>query len=74
MRRRAEEEEPTVKAVLEKSMRSDVQEDPSLLSRIEREVLKTWEERRDKLTVLEMRVEEAVFMLRDLAVLGVDDD
>lgn len=72
MRRRAEAEEPTVRAVLEKSERSDVKADPSLLSRIEREVLHAWEERRDKLTVLEMRVEEAVFILRDLAVLGIE--
>ncbi|KAH8117214.1 hypothetical protein DFH11DRAFT_1815987 [Phellopilus nigrolimitatus] len=74
MRRRAEAEDTTVKSVLEKSQRSDVQEDPSLLSRTERDVLKAWEERRDKLSVLEMRVEEAVFILRDLAVLGVEDD
>lgn len=74
MRRRAEEEDTIVKAVREKSERTDVREDSSLLSRTEREVLKQWEERRDKLTVLEMRVEEAVFILRDLAVLGVEDD
>lgn len=74
MRRRGEEEDTTVRAVLEKSERSDVRADPSLLSRNEREVLRTWEERRDKLTALEMRVEEAVFILRDLAVTGVEDD
>ncbi|KAI5124314.1 hypothetical protein M0805_008922 [Coniferiporia weirii] len=74
MRRRAEEEDTTVRAVLEKSERSDVREDPSLLSRTEREVLKSWEERRDKLTVLEMRVEEAVFILRDLSVLGIEEN
>lgn len=72
-RRLAEEEDETVKAVLAKSERSDVREDQSLLSRVEREVLKTWEERRDKLTVLEMRVEEAVFILRDLNVLCIDE-
>ncbi|THH10267.1 hypothetical protein EW145_g1436 [Phellinidium pouzarii] len=74
MRRRAEEEDTTVKAVREKSERTDVCEDSSLLSRTEREVLRQWEERRDKLTVLETRVEEAVFILRDLAVPGVEDD
>ena len=73
-RRRAEEEDVTVQAVLQKCQRTDVQEDPSLLSRIERETLRAWEEKRDKLLVLEMRVEEAVFILRDLAVLGVEDD
>lgn len=72
MRRRKEAEDPTIRAVLEKSERSDVKADPSLLSRVEREVLRSWEERRDKLTILEMRVEEAVFILRDLAVLGID--
>lgn len=72
-RRRAEQEDPTVKAVLAKSERSDVREDPSLLSRVEREVLTAWEERRDKLSVLEMRVEEAVLILRDLSVASVDE-
>ena len=74
MKRRAEKEDATVRAVLEKSERSDVREDPSLLSRHERDVLRGWEERRDKLTVLEMRVEEAVFILRDLTVHAFEDD
>ncbi len=39
VRRDAEEQEPTVKAVLEKCKRSDVQEDESLLTRMEKEVL-----------------------------------
>ncbi|EJD05716.1 uncharacterized protein FOMMEDRAFT_103906 [Fomitiporia mediterranea MF3/22] len=74
MRKRAESEDATVRAVLEKSERSDVRADPSLLTRMEREVLQSWEERRDKLTVLEMRVEEAVFILRDLSLHGVEDE
>ncbi|TDL27244.1 hypothetical protein BD410DRAFT_761941 [Rickenella mellea] len=73
-RRRAEEEDSRVKPVLEKCERSDVRDDASLLNRVEREVLKDWEDRRDKLTILEMRVEEAVFILRDLGVLGIGDE
>jgi len=74
VRRDAEEQEPTVKAVLEKCKRSDVQEDDSLLTRMEKEVLQGWEERRRKLSILEMRVEETVFILRDLAVHGVEEN
>ena len=73
VRREAKGQEATVKAVLEKCKRSDVQEDDSLLTRMEKEVLQGWEERRRKLSVLEMRVEETVFILRDLAVYGVDE-
>jgi DNA-directed RNA polymerase III subunit RPC3 len=73
-RRLVEEEEPTVKAVLEKRQRSDVSQDVErLLTRNEREILAAWEERRDKLTVAEMRVEEAVFILRNLAVGSHED-
>ncbi|KAF6765012.1 RNA polymerase III subunit RPC82 helix-turn-helix domain-containing protein [Ephemerocybe angulata] len=72
-RRRAEREAPEVKAVLEKSQRTDVQQDESLLTRIERETLRDWEAKEQKLTVLESRVEELVFILRDLAVHGIED-
>ncbi|KDQ60607.1 hypothetical protein JAAARDRAFT_31565 [Jaapia argillacea MUCL 33604] len=74
MRRRAEEEEPGVQAVLVKRERSDVSQDEGLLTRVEREILQEWESKREKSTVLEMRVEEAVFILRDLGVLGINDD
>jgi len=74
MRRRAEEEEPNLKAVLEKRERSDVSQDESLLTRMEQELLVEWEKRREKLTVLEARVEEAVFILRDLGALGISDE
>lgn len=74
LRRHAEEEEPGLKAVLEKRERSDVSEDENLLTRLERDVLKEWEGKKERLTVLEMRVEEAVFILRDLGGLGIDDD
>ncbi|TFY65459.1 hypothetical protein EVG20_g5577 [Dentipellis fragilis] len=70
MRRQAEGEETAVKAVLMKRQRSDVSQDESLLSRNEREVLQEWESKQMKLTVLETRVEEAVFILRDLGALG----
>ncbi|KAG1749093.1 RNA polymerase III subunit RPC82-domain-containing protein [Suillus paluster] len=74
VRRQAEQEEPTVKAVLAKRERTDVAQDENLLSRMERDVLKEWETKREKLTVLEMRVEEAVFILRDLDKVGSKED
>jgi len=74
VRRQAEQEEPTVKAVLEKRERTDVAQDENLLSRMERDVLKEWELKRDQLAVLEMRVEEAVFILRDLNTVGANED
>lgn len=67
MRRRAEKEEPMVKAVLEKRSRSDVSEDESLLSSLELDIIKEWQRKEEKLTILEMRVEESVFIVRDLA-------
>jgi DNA-directed RNA polymerase III subunit RPC3 len=53
---------------LEKRERSDVSQDESLLTRLEREVLQTWEAKDERLAVLEMRVEEMVFVLKDLAL------
>lgn len=63
-----------MKAVLEKRERTDVAQDESLLSRMERDVLKEWETKREKLVVLEMRVEEAVFILRDLDTVRNNED
>ncbi|KAF8431810.1 hypothetical protein L210DRAFT_867070 [Boletus edulis BED1] len=74
VRRQAEQEEPNVKAVLLKRERTDVAEDVNLLTRMEREVLAEWERKREMLSVLEMRVEEAVFILRDLDLGGSVDD
>jgi len=74
VRRRAEEEEPGLKAVLDKRERSDVSQDENLLTRMERDILEEWEVKKEKLTMLEMRVEEAVFILRDLSPLGISDD
>ena len=73
MRQRAEAEEPLVKAVLEKRERSDVSQDEErLLTRNERETLAEWEKKREKLTVLETRVEESVFILREFGTFGID--
>lgn len=74
VRRQAEQEIPEVKAVLEKRERSDVQLDESLLTRLERDILAEWQNKQEKLTVLEARVEDAVFVLRDLGVYGYDDE
>ncbi|KAJ7702378.1 RNA polymerase III subunit RPC82-domain-containing protein [Mycena rosella] len=74
-RRQAEREEPMLKAVLEKRERSDVSQDEAgLMSRLELDMIKEWEEKQEKLTVLEMRVEESVFILRDLGVFGISED
>ncbi|OSD02907.1 hypothetical protein PYCCODRAFT_1435188 [Trametes coccinea BRFM310] len=74
-RRQAEQDEPLLKAVLEKRQRTDVSQDEErLLTRNERELLAEWEKKREKLTVLEMRVEEAVFILHDLGTFKVNDD
>ncbi|KAF9234765.1 RNA polymerase III subunit RPC82-domain-containing protein [Melanogaster broomeanus] len=73
-RRHAEREEPNVKAVLTKRERTDVAQDENLLTRMEREILGEWERRREMLNVLEMRVEEAVFILRDLDPGGSTDE
>lgn len=73
-RRRAEREVAEVKTVLEKSSRTDVQQDESLLTRMERDTLKEFRDREARLTALEGRVEETVFILKDLAVHGISDD
>lgn len=73
-RRQAEQEELSVKAVLTKRERTDVAQDANLLTRMEREVLAEWERKREMLNVLEMRVDEAVFILRDLDLGGSMDD
>ncbi|KAI0080589.1 hypothetical protein K474DRAFT_1769343 [Panus rudis PR-1116 ss-1] len=73
-RRQAEEEEPVVKAVLEKRQRTDVMQNEELLTRNEREILAQWQKKREKLTVLEQRVEEGVFILRDFGSHGIKDE
>ena len=74
-RRQAEQDEPLLRAVLEKRQRSDVSQDEErLLTRNERELLAQWEKKREKLTVLETRVEAAVFILHDLGAFKINDD
>ncbi len=74
-RRQAEQEESNLKAVLEKRQRSDVRQDEErLLTRNERELLVQWEKKSEKLTVLEMRVEETVFILRDLGTFAINEE
>ena len=74
-RRQAEQEEPNLQAVLEKRQRSDVSQDEErLLTRNERELLAQWDKKREKLTVLETRIEEAVFILRDLGTFLINED
>jgi DNA-directed RNA polymerase III subunit RPC3 len=75
VRRQAEAEEPLVKAILEKSQRSDVRQDVErLLTRNEREELAAWEKRSDELTLVETRVEEMAFILRTLGNTVMDDE
>lgn len=73
VRRQAEQETADVKAVIEKRGRSDVSQDESLLSRLERGILEEWEDKQNRLTVLEMRTDETIFILKDLGVLGIHD-
>ena len=73
-RRRAERAISDVSVVLEKCERSDVSQDESLLTRLERDLLKEWQTKQTKLGVLEMRVEEIIFLLKDLNVVCVNEE
>jgi len=53
---------------LEKRERTDVAEDQDLLTRPEKELLQEWDERMMRLTAAAGRVDEAVFVLRDLGM------
>jgi DNA-directed RNA polymerase III subunit RPC3 len=72
-RRRAEGEDALVRAVLDKRARSDVEQDEGLLARNEREVLAEYDARCERLTIIEMRVNEAVCVLRDLRAGGGEE-
>ncbi|TFK67900.1 hypothetical protein BDN72DRAFT_842495 [Pluteus cervinus] len=74
MRMQSEEEQGDVRAVLEKTERSDVRQDESLLTRLERDILAEWRLKQEKLIIMQLRVDEAVFVLRDLSVYGADQD
>lgn len=65
-RKVAESERPLVKALLETRERMDVAEDRDLLTVAEKRILQQWEDKMVKLTVLEARLEEAIFILREL--------
>ncbi|CAE6341174.1 unnamed protein product [Rhizoctonia solani] len=56
-------EKERVQSILDKRDRSDIAGDESRLNRGEREDLKEWETKRDKLLVLIHRVDEAAFVL-----------
>lgn len=73
-RRRAEREISDVSIVLDKCERSDVSQDESLLTRLERDLLKEWQTKQTKLGVLEMRVEEIIFLLKDLSTVCVNEE
>ena len=73
-RRRAEREISDVSIVLEKCERSDVSQDESLLTRLERDLLKEWQTKQTRLGVLEMRVEEIIFLLKDLSAVCVNEE
>ncbi|KAF7311638.1 RNA polymerase III subunit C3 [Mycena kentingensis (nom. inval.)] len=73
VRRQTEKEDGMLKAVLEKRERSDVSEnEEGLMSRMELDMIREWEEKREKMTVLELRVEECVFILRDLGMFSLE--
>ncbi|KAG8936233.1 RNA polymerase III subunit C82 [Tulasnella sp. 418] len=63
---RDREEQEKVRPVLDKRDRSDVAGDERLLGRAEIAALREWEEKQMRLNVLAQRVEEAVFILRDM--------
>ena len=73
MRKRAEEEDNALlRGVLEKADRGKQQSEEDTLTRPEREILADWREKRRKLTVLEMRVLQSVFVLKELGGSDVD--
>lgn len=63
---RTAEEESQVRPSLEKRDRTDLHGQEHLLNRHDLAVLNEWEEKQEKLHVLAMRVEENVFILRDM--------
>ncbi|KAG7086711.1 hypothetical protein E1B28_002647 [Marasmius oreades] len=69
-RRQAEREDPMVVAVLEKRERSDVKEDEGLLSVMEKDTIRLWEDTEERLGVLEGRIQECVFIVRELGKVG----
>jgi len=70
VRKQAETEERGIMAALDKRERSDVSQNEGLLTRNERETLREWESKIEKLTVLEARVDDVVFILNDFGGLS----
>jgi len=73
---RRREEESKVRVVLDKKERSEAAAAAAelTLGRAERETLKEWEEKKERLGVLERRVGECVFVLKDMGgPKGVED-
>ncbi|KAF8599598.1 hypothetical protein BDV93DRAFT_497587 [Ceratobasidium sp. AG-I] len=60
---RLDTEKERVQSIIDKRDRSDIAGDETRLDRGEREDLREWEAKRDKLLVLTQRVEEAAFVL-----------
>ncbi|KAL0569635.1 RNA polymerase III subunit C82 [Marasmius crinis-equi] len=58
-RRQAEREDPMLVAVLEKRERTDVKMDEGLLSPMERDMIRSWEEKEERLGVLEERIQDS---------------
>ncbi|KAF9257790.1 hypothetical protein L218DRAFT_1080756 [Marasmius fiardii PR-910] len=74
-RRQSERGDPMVVAVLEKRERTDVKEDEGLLTALEKDMIKSWEDKEERLGVLEGRVQECVFIVRELGkVRGVNEE
>ncbi len=67
-RKEGEASSPLIRGLLEKCSREDVANDESLLSHTEKALLQTWQSTRDRLSVLANRLDEALFVLRDLRV------
>ncbi|KAG8901824.1 RNA polymerase III subunit C82 [Tulasnella sp. 403] len=63
---RDRDEQENVRPVLDKRDRSDVNGDERLLGRGEITMLREWEDKQERLNVLAMRVEENLFILRDM--------
>lgn len=66
MRKRSEEEDNMlIRGVLEKADRGGIR-DETLLTRPEQDMLSEWQDKRRRLTILEMRVLQSVFVLKEL--------
>jgi DNA-directed RNA polymerase III subunit RPC3 len=71
LERKAAESErnPMLRTLLETRERTDVAADESLLSVADKKMLERWEEKMVRLTALETRIDEAIFVLRDLPLM-----